>query len=195
MATQLTIPPANDADRRDPAPGELELVRQLVNTYDWEDHSDDLATPEALRDWLAARGLMGADEPVGQADVHLTAEVREGLRSLFLTNHGEAPDPETIAALNGAARIGPLRVHFDASGAPSLVAAGDGVPGALATMLGIVLRAKADGTFDRLKVCPADDCLWAFYDHSRNRSKQWCRMEVCGNRAKARSYRERRRSA
>ena len=37
MATHLTIPVAGDAPRRDPAPGELELIRQLVNTYDVED--------------------------------------------------------------------------------------------------------------------------------------------------------------
>ena len=35
-----------------------------------------------------------------------------------------------------------------------------------------------------LKVCPADDCQWAFYDQSRNRSAIWCDMEVCGNRHK-----------
>jgi predicted RNA-binding Zn ribbon-like protein len=50
----------------------------------------------------------------------------------------------------------------------------------------------ADGSWERLKVCPADDCLWAFYDRSRNRSRRWCDMEVCGNRAKVRGYRERR---
>jgi predicted RNA-binding Zn ribbon-like protein len=51
----------------------------------------------------------------------------------------------------------------------------------------------AEGTWERLKVCPAHDCLWAFYDSSRNRSGHWCSMKVCGNRAKARSYRERHR--
>ena len=53
-------------------------------------------------------------------------------------------------------------------------------------------RARADGTWDRLKVCLADDCQWAYYDRSRNRSSVWCDMRVCGNRAKVRSYRERR---
>ena len=30
-----------------------------------------------------------------------------------------------------------------------------------------------------------------FYDQSRNRSRAWCSMEVCGNREKARSFRVR----
>ncbi|MDP1819064.1 MAG: CGNR zinc finger domain-containing protein [Acidimicrobiales bacterium] len=31
----------------------------------------------------------------------------------------------------------------------------------------------------------------AFYGGSRKRSKRWCSMEVCGNRAKVRAYRDR----
>jgi predicted RNA-binding Zn ribbon-like protein len=49
----------------------------------------------------------------------------------------------------------------------------------------------ADGTWDRLKACAADDCHWAFYDHTRNRSGRWCSMAVCGNRAKVERFRER----
>jgi predicted RNA-binding Zn ribbon-like protein len=52
-----------------------------------------------------------------------------------------------------------------------------------------------DGTWDRMKACRADDCEWAFYDSSRNRSGTWCSMEVCGNRAKARAFRARHRPA
>ncbi len=45
----------------------------------------------------------------------------------------------------------------------------------------------------RLKLCDADDCGWLFVDGSRNRSRRWCDMSDCGNRAKARRYRERQR--
>ena len=43
----------------------------------------------------------------------------------------------------------------------------------------------------RVKLCFAHDCAWAFYDRSRNGSRTWCEMGVCGNRAKARTYRAR----
>ena len=52
-----------------------------------------------------------------------------------------------------------------------------------------------DRSWPRLKACPAEDCHWAFYDHSRNRSGTWCEMGECGNRAKARRFRERHREA
>ena len=40
----------------------------------------------------------------------------------------------------------------------------------------------------RLRLCAADDCHWVFLDNSRNGSRRWCDMKVCGNRAKARRY-------
>jgi predicted RNA-binding Zn ribbon-like protein len=43
-----------------------------------------------------------------------------------------------------------------------------------------------------MKACADDECEWAFYDSSKNRSRTWCSMEVCGNRAKTRAYRARR---
>lgn len=43
----------------------------------------------------------------------------------------------------------------------------------------------------RLKVCAADDCGWLFIDDSRNASRRWCDMKECGNRAKVRRFRAR----
>jgi predicted RNA-binding Zn ribbon-like protein len=54
-----------------------------------------------------------------------------------------------------------------------------------------VTRAVVDGNWERLKACPLEGCLWAFYDRSKNRSRRWCSMDVCGNVAKARAYRQR----
>ena len=47
----------------------------------------------------------------------------------------------------------------------------------------------------RLRRCKADDCGWLFIDASRNRSRRWCDMNDCGNRAKVRRFRARRRTA
>lgn len=44
----------------------------------------------------------------------------------------------------------------------------------------------------RVKECAADDCDWLFVDVSRNRSRRWCDMKECGNRAKARRHYARR---
>ncbi|HEV7310259.1 CGNR zinc finger domain-containing protein [Ensifer sp.] len=44
---------------------------------------------------------------------------------------------------------------------------------------------------ERLKICP--NCGWLFLDRSRNRSRTWCDMAVCGNRNKARLHYQRNR--
>jgi len=51
------------------------------------------------------------------------------------------------------------------------------------------------GQMDRIKECPADDCGWVFLDTSKNRSRQWCSMQTCGNLSKVRRFRDRQKSA
>ena len=43
----------------------------------------------------------------------------------------------------------------------------------------------------RLRVCGGADCGWLFEDVSRNHSRQWCDMQMCGNLTKVRRFRER----
>ena len=42
--------------------------------------------------------------------------------------------------------------------------------------------------FTRVKECATNNCNWLFLDVSKNKSRRWCDMEVCGNRAKARRH-------
>ncbi len=63
--------------------------------------------------------------------------------------------------------------------------------GALAQLMAAATTSRIKGSWPRLKMCPAEECRWAFYDTSRNRSKRWCSMEVCGNRNKVRAFRDR----
>ena len=44
----------------------------------------------------------------------------------------------------------------------------------------------------RLKTCANDDCGWAFYDQSKNKTRRWCDDKVCGNIMKVRRFRARR---
>jgi predicted RNA-binding Zn ribbon-like protein len=40
----------------------------------------------------------------------------------------------------------------------------------------------------RLHACASETCRWLFLDTSKNRTRRWCDMKICGNRAKARRY-------
>jgi predicted RNA-binding Zn ribbon-like protein len=182
----------DDGITKHPAPGELEVVRQFLNTHDVEDGIDEIASPDALRAWLAAQGLESGPG-IGGDDVQRAAAMRESLRALTFANNGEPLAPEAIPTLNSIAAGARLLVRFDDQGHTVLEPAGQGVEAALGELLAIVVRAIAEGTWKRLKACREDTCQWAFYDLSKNRSATWCSMEVCGNRAKARAYRARQR--
>ena len=75
------------------------------------------------------------------------------------------PGPDSVVLVTGSDALGPTTVRR--------------------------MNAVADGSWSRLKACRSETCRWAFFDAARNRSRAWCDMAVCGNRAKARAYRRR----
>ena len=179
------------ASSRLPAPGRLHIVEDLINTLDLEAGEDELLTPADAAGWLRERQLLGPDDELDDDGLHAVVEVREALRDLTRFNGGALLPAPTLAALQRHSETSPVAVRIADDGS-HLVPAVEGARGAIAALLGIVHDAKVDGSWVRLKCCRDDSCRWAFYDHSRNRSGAWCSMAVCGNRAKARTFRRRR---
>ena len=129
---------------------------------------------------------------MGPAALKRAIEVREALRRLLLANNGAPLDEEAVETHNEAISDAALSVRFAPDGTPALAVRGS-TPGAvIAPIVAIVYEAMVNETWPRLKACAADDCQWAFFDRSKNHSATWCSMQVCGNRAKVRAYRERR---
>jgi predicted RNA-binding Zn ribbon-like protein len=50
------------------------------------------------------------------------------------------------------------------------------------------------GDRHRLKLCANPGCGFAFLDTSTNNTRRWCFMRYCGNRVKARTFRQRRKA-
>ena len=174
-----------------PAPGELRIVQQLVNTTDRIQGSEVLASPRALASWLDEVGLLDPGADLTPADLERTIAAREALRALLAANNG-GPAPDAAAGrldLLGHGAL--LRVRVAADGATRLEAAGEGVDRALGRLLAIVTTAQGEGTWPRLKACAEPACRAAFYDFSPNRAGLWCAMRRCGNRFKAQVYRRR----
>jgi predicted RNA-binding Zn ribbon-like protein len=172
------------------APGQLEQVQAFVNT--WEEGVETLVAPADLAAWLRDHGLLIAAEEASNADLRRAIEVREALRDLLLGHAGAAAGAGAAAAvLDRAARRARVRLGFADDGQGALVADARGVDRALGRLLAIVHAAEADGTWSRLKACGDPTCRWAFYDRTKNQGGRWCSMAACGNRAKARAFRER----
>ncbi|GII89852.1 CGNR zinc finger domain-containing protein [Sinosporangium siamense] len=165
-----------------------ELLRDFVNTHDMDTDTDDIASPADLAVWLRERGLAGEADRAGDDDLGAATALRAGLRAAM--GHGGGPYPE----LDHALAHFQLRVIFKGD-TPVLMPLAGGVSGALARLAVAVMAAQTDRTWQRLKVCAEATCRRAFLDLSKNRSRSWCSMSVCGNRIKTRAYRVRRRAA
>ncbi len=171
-------------------PAELAPVRDFLNTLDVEDGTDALPHAQALHDWLAEQGLLRRDARVTRKQFEQALALRAALRELVSHHHDQQPDALAEGATL-ATQAYPLRVAFDDDGTPRLTADHGTVAGALALLLAGLPLAVAGGTWQRLKLCAAESCAWAYYDTSKNRSRRWCSMDVCGNREKTRTFRER----
>ncbi|MGO0578321.1 CGNR zinc finger domain-containing protein [Ornithinimicrobium panacihumi] len=173
------------------APPPLELVRAFVNTLDVEASTDALADADGWSTWARSHDLTGDASDV---DLALLRALREAIRTGLLANHDRDPLPEeTRHELNAALRWCGASPQFAPEGL-RLQPAGDGARLLGGHLLSTIAAAAADGTWSRLKACRDDACRWAFYDHSRSRTRHWCHMEICGNRNKQARWRQRRAS-
>jgi predicted RNA-binding Zn ribbon-like protein len=172
-----------------------DLIKDFVNTWDILESTDELGSPAALVSWCAERGLVARRARATAADLREALALREALRAILLAHNGvEVELAGPTAILDGAARRAGIELRFGAAG-PELVSRSAGIAGALGKIAAAVHVAINDGSWERLKACRADDCLWVFVDSAKNRSRAWCSMSECGNRAKARSFRDRHRAA
>ena len=174
-----------------PAPGGLALMQRFVNTRNYLSGGDLLADAEQATAWLTGHGLLGASERIGERERERLVEFREALRSLLSVNNG-IPGADA-QALNKFLATVDFRVQSGSDGRLGLESAPDGgqVERVVGRLIAEAVRAEAEGRWGRLKACSNEECRWAFYDASKNRSGRWCTMQVCGVRQKMRAYRER----
>jgi predicted RNA-binding Zn ribbon-like protein len=183
----------DEGDRRLAAPGELELVRDFVNTRDLELKTDEIDEPGLLSSWLIERGLVPVSPRLTDDDVTRARSLREALRALLLANAGFPLPAEAAETFDAAVASTRLRVRIGDAGRLALLPADAGLDHAIGRLLSIVVAAQENDTWGRLKACA--ECHWALYDRTRNRSAAWCDPAKCGVRVRARRYRRRRREA
>jgi predicted RNA-binding Zn ribbon-like protein len=176
---------------RPEAPLPIATVRDFVNTDDRETGVDLLVTPAGLSTYLRDEGLLAGSARASRRDLDQARELRALLRAALVANHDGSRDP--IVGLGPAVEHLEVRLTWSEDG-PGLEPRRPGVPGALARIGIAAYEAASDGTWPRLKICSSDACEWAYFDHSKNQSRRWCEYG-CGNRAKSRALRERRRAS
>jgi len=174
-----------------------------------EGHTDNLVDYSALIAWSTHAGAIDAGEAetlLTTAERHPRAaegvrrravELRERLHRCFLAlNRGAKPHSRDLAGINQelAAALPHARLTPDADG---FTWSWDDEP-TLDRVLWPVVRSATQlltaPELPRVKQCAGQGCSWLFLDTSKNGSRRWCEMEVCGSRSKARAYYARRKA-
>lgn len=165
-----------------------------------------LLSYDALVDWaqdqhvvsasVAERLRAQARKHPHQAALALTRarDLREALQSLMAAlDAGREPSPaalESISAFVASAYAHGRLVPHD--GALQWVSSADDevdrVGWEIARAAG---RLVVSHRLARVRPCAAGDCGWWFVDDTKNRSRRWCDMKICGNREKIRRFRKR----
>jgi predicted RNA-binding Zn ribbon-like protein len=167
---------------------EAELLVAFINTRDLEEETDSLADSAGLADWIADATGEYVPAP-GEEDHARALALRESLRALLRANNGAEASGEELAPLREAAERSRYRTTISADGQLDLAPARSDLSGFEARLLLALERIQSHGAWPRLKACTEESCRWAFYDTTRNGSRTWCSMDVCGNRVKTRRYR------
>jgi predicted RNA-binding Zn ribbon-like protein len=171
------------ADEGDAIPRHILLVRDFVNTVEWQEDADSWPSPADFGRWISER--LGSSASPSSDDLALARRIREGIREVLLAHAGHEPRRWAVDDLNDALRTVPLAMAFDPAGDSGAVATTSS-PHPVAPLVLALDRAARDEGWARLKACSRSSCRWAYWDASRNGTRRWCSMEGCGNYVKMR---------
>ena len=169
------------------------LALDFANTISWlgtERETDHIGTGDGLLAWVADSGLI-RDVPYAlPADrllptAHALRDAIRGVMEKVLVGKD--------AAEHRAALLTILRHSLEAAkliDTPAQIVFDDPANAIIGTIALAAVDLLRDERLARLNMCPNDDCHWLFLDMTKNRSRRWCDMAACGNRAKVAHHRK-----
>jgi predicted RNA-binding Zn ribbon-like protein len=178
----------------------------LVNTLDWRFREDGpeelLASYDDLLSFIAQSELVtpkqirqivrNAEERDAADALVCCRQLREASAEvLYASLNGRAPSSSALRTLDQFFKDARSRQHL-AWSEPRLHwewPAGDVTPDLPLWILSLsVARLLVSDEMKRLRQCESSDCHWLFLDTSKNHTRRWCDMKLCGNRMKARRF-------
>lgn len=148
------------------------------------------------QEWMAKHGLAAA--PPTERQLIELKRLRDLLfRLIQRLETGETLQEDELAALNEvllqgetirsiAARDGRYEMQYSAARQDWRQVMSD--------IAASFAEALSEGDTSRFRVCDNPDCLWVYYDDTRNRSKRYCDDKMCGNLMKVRRFRARKKA-
>jgi predicted RNA-binding Zn ribbon-like protein len=189
LGGRLCLDFANTVSWHDSSEKSQELLTSYERLVNWSLHANILKKPQTLSLLNKAESQPSkAKEVLEQA-----IELRESIFRIFsLVLNNETPASKDLSILNkaldkacGMMRVVPGESKFSLeflNGEEKL----DGMlPPIVQSAIDILISEKE---LSRVKKCEGHPCGSLFLDTSRNRSRRWCSMADCGNRAKAKRF-------
>jgi predicted RNA-binding Zn ribbon-like protein len=171
-----------------------ELIDRYSELISWSRHAGILHDNEAQQ--LLHEAKLHPEE--ASAVLKRAITLRESIYSTFSAiADGLLPTSESLTILNK--ELSEAMIHLRIAPMSSGFAwTFEAKENKLDRMLWSITRSAADlltsKEVKRVSKCSSKDCGWLFLDMSRNRTRRWCDMKDCGNRAKARRHYERTRA-
>ena len=197
-APALTVDHAHVAD--------LEACLDLINSTEYTDGvpEEHIPSVDDAVAYFASRHLAHEDALRAQAAARPAAWLarvhgaRAALRAVWdAAVEGRTVQADAVDTLNGVLAHSPhptLRATL-AGVAVDHQHEDDPLAEALARVAAPLVSAIAEGDTARFRICANDGCRWVFEDTSRGGRRRWCDMSSCGNRAKVRRFRSKRRAS
>jgi len=166
-----------------------ETINAYTDLLDWSVHAGIVSTVEAE----VLRSISKKKSAEAQAILNKAKEIREGIYNILTDiSHGLPIKEPDLAVINKAV--------VDMLSHPRLKSEGSGflwdwdhkkdrLDFILLPIIRSAIELMTSEALKRVGQC-ADEkgCGWLFFDGSRNRSRRWCDIRDCGNRAKARRH-------
>jgi predicted RNA-binding Zn ribbon-like protein len=187
----------------------LDFANTLDNRYDPERRLELLPSYERFVAFARQCGILtatqahrlagGTSEAEGRLVLARAIELREASHFLFRSvASGERPSRAGLETLNRFLRDNPMPQSIEWAKRefhwrPPDLAATPAAPLAPIAEAAAALLTSTDR--HHVRECGSRTCRWLFLDRSKNHTRRWCDMKVCGNRAKAQRFQARQRNA
>ena len=189
IADHVALDFVNTVDNRYDPDRRAELLNSYGDLLDFCEQTAVLSSPE--RQKLNRIGKAAAERALRSA-----IELREGLEKVFSAVTEDRTTPAVdLDRLNGFLRAAlphrvlvPVRERLNWRWT-GLESEPEGPLWPLAYAAAELL-VSPEAAF--VRECAAETCRWLFLDLSKNHSRRWCDMKLCGNRSKAKRYYQKR---
>ena len=167
------------------------ICLDFLNTANWTEDGtvgvERLTSVADLDTWIKAADLQCRGATSQQELEGTILQFRASLRRVILSAvQNTNPRMVDIALINAAAQLPGNQAPLEIAQDGFAVAASS--PLAYGLALSAIAMLTDEREISRVKMCPGSGCGWMFLDESANGRRQWCSMEMCGNREKARRH-------